>query len=78
MSFLTQSVSRQFSHSRLVRGPQPLIGCLPETCGRRGPERGETRTCTVRAIHYRMRPEHCAGVLVILEKLNDIVDYTSQ
>jgi len=33
----------QFSHSQLVRGPQPLVGCLPESCGRRGLEfeRGE-------------------------------------
>jgi len=28
-----------------------------------------------RAIHYRMHPEHCAGVLLILLNLNDIVDY---
>jgi len=33
----------QFSHSWLIPGPQTLIDCLPETCGRRGLERGETR-----------------------------------
>ena len=58
----------QFLHSRLVRGPQPLIDCFPETCGRRGLERGETcgRWVGIGFTHYRMRPEHCAGVLVIL------------
>ena len=41
----------QFSHGRLVRGPQPLIDCLPETCGRRGPERGETCDRAI-SLHY--------------------------
>ena len=36
----------QFSHSRLVRGPQPLIDCLPETCGRR------VQTGTWRDVRY--------------------------
>jgi len=42
LSIFIRTIIIQFSHSRLVRGPQPLIDCLPETCGRRGPERGET------------------------------------
>jgi len=62
----------QFSHSRLARGPQPLIDCLPEIWECHEPERGAAcGTCTrgpvgtcIKFTQCRALPGRCDGVRV--------------